>query len=226
MAALLYCLSRIQSSLCCGQRRHDLACEEPWGPEETLRVVKWPLFHNGPSVYTIPPNPLSSFPIGFLSTDLRELNDKQYFRFHWTAQTWLQLACCGLTVAMSGGVWAFCFMFFSVMCLINDFSAPAAESAGQPSSSSSSYGIHRWVSGVWEYLVKPAGSHRTAGHQCTRTGEEAVFWMLNFVAHMQLIKYVKDNILLCNKHSSVQSIKHNLQWFLVTSIFCGQPNIY
>lgn len=97
MAALLYCLSRIQSSFCCGQHRLGLACEEPWGPEETLRVVKWPLFHNGLSVYTIPPNPLSLFPIGFWSTDLRGLNDKQHFRFRWTAQTWLQLARSGLT---------------------------------------------------------------------------------------------------------------------------------
>lgn len=55
---------------------------------------------------------------------------------------------------------------------------PAAESAGQPSSSSRSHGIHRRVSGVWEHLVKPAGSHGTAGHQCTRTGKFALFWII------------------------------------------------
>lgn len=64
MASPLYCLSRIQSSLCWGLRRLDLAFGEPWGPEETLRVVKRPLFHNSPAVYTIPPNPLSPFPLG------------------------------------------------------------------------------------------------------------------------------------------------------------------
>lgn len=106
-------------------------------------------------------------------------------------------------------VWGFCLLFFFyflfcfVLCLINDFSAPAVESAGQPSSSSSSHGIHRWVSGVWEYLVKPAGSHRTVGHQCTRTGEEAI------LTHMWLIKYRRVNILFCNKHSFIQSIKHH-----------------
>lgn len=64
MASPLYCLSGIQWSLCCGLCRLDLAFGEPWGPEETLRVVKRPLFHNGPAVYTIPPNPLLPFPLG------------------------------------------------------------------------------------------------------------------------------------------------------------------
>ncbi|TMS08907.1 POU domain, class 6, transcription factor 2, partial [Larimichthys crocea] len=43
------------------------------------------------------------------------------------------------------------------------------ESVGQPGSSGSSHGIHRRLSGVWKHPVKPARSHRTAGHQRTRT---------------------------------------------------------
>lgn len=47
----------------------------------------------------------------------------------------------------------------------------AAESTGKPGGGGSSHGIHRRFSGVWKHPVKPAGSHWTAGHQRTRTGE-------------------------------------------------------
>lgn len=48
----------------------------------------------------------------------------------------------------------------------------AAESTGEPGGGGgSSHGIHRRFSGVWKHPVKPAGSHWTAGHQRTRTGE-------------------------------------------------------
>lgn len=192
MAAPFYCLSRIQASLCCGLRRLDLAFGEPWGPEETLRVVKWPLFHNGPSVYTIPPNPLSPFPLG-CGTQTRgswminstSLSTGLFWPHHNNEQECVRFL---LSVPKHLLLWLM-------------ISLPsAAEPTGQPSSSSSSHGVHRWVSGVWEHLVKPAGSHRTAGHQCTRTGKVPYSgcWLL---AHMQLSsrkKALRCNILLSN----------------------------
>ncbi|CAI5672908.1 unnamed protein product [Oreochromis niloticus] len=42
----------------------------------------------------------------------------------------------------------------------------ASQAAG---SGSSSHGIHRRLTGVWQRPVKPARGHRAAGHQCTRT---------------------------------------------------------
>lgn len=54
-AALLLKRDAAGASLWAGQCL-GLACGEPRGPGETLRVVKWPLFHNGSSVYTVPPD--------------------------------------------------------------------------------------------------------------------------------------------------------------------------
>lgn len=154
-----------------------LAHGEPRGPEEALRVVKWPLIHSVPFsllLATLEP------PTGFRSTDLWELYDGLHSPHDWTMVNrvwpWQQnrsppthsrpeLAL--LLVSISTSDINTCLNWQKI-----SFPSPA-ESFGQPGSSSSgsSHGVHRQLSGVWQRPVKPARSHRTAGHQCTRTGE-------------------------------------------------------
>lgn len=65
---------------------------------------------------------------------------------------------------------------FGKFCLFRS----AAEPSGQPGSGSgsSSHGVHRWLSGVWQHPLEPARGHRAACHQRTRTGECTMSYQL------------------------------------------------
>lgn len=146
------------------------------------------------ATYSQPPSPFSLLlptlkpPTGFRSTDLWELYDGLHRPLCRTVQTTLQLAYSNFG---NNEVWSpptpphqillnlfvciillnMCTSDKQLQCWLMNYLPSTAESAGQPGGSSSSHGIHRQFSSVWKHLVEPAGSHRTAGHQRTRTGE-------------------------------------------------------